>query len=70
MRSEEFARLPARAILMSELAGKSSLILACCKLASGLSENHMNCAEKPVEAHEVISARITNSWRDLTVRMD
>ena len=70
MRSKEFARLPARAILVSELAGKSSLILACGILTSGPSANQMNCAEKPVEAHEVSSARITNSWRDLTVNID
>lgn len=70
MRSEEFAWLPARAILVSELEGKSSLILACCILASGSSANQMNYAEKPVEADEVISAKITNSWRDLTVRID
>ena len=70
MRSKEFARLPARAISVSELAIKPSLILACCIMPNGPFTNQMNCAEKRVEAHEVISARITNSLRDLTVRID
>ena len=52
-------------MVVSELADKPSLILACCSLAFGHSANRTNCAKKPVEALEVISGRMTYSWRDL-----
>ena len=57
-------------MLLSELAGKSSLILVCSLLACGSTAKRMNCAENPEETHEVISAGITNSWHDLTVCID
>ena len=57
-------------MVVSELADKSSLILAYCSLACGPSANRMNCTEEPVGAHELIRTRITSSWRDLTVCVD
>ena len=48
-------------MVVSELADKPSLILACCSLAFGPSSNRMNYTEEPMGAHELIRSRITSS---------